>query len=155
MAIEVTDLGRAVMIWLNADAALCGGRTKPVANGFRMGDIRSPSEGAWGRVDVGSRNPAEWADRGRVILRLKAVGRSGPESRGPGWEAERAARAAAVKVGSLSAPVRVTLDDGTTVVELRYCDPETVQGPTPTGDNGAGEVEWTVDCEVHARVVTP
>ncbi len=153
MPIEVTDLGRAVQVWLNADTTLCGGRGKPVANGFKMGSVRSPSEGAWGVVDVGPRNPAEWSDRGRVTLRLRAVGRAGPESRGPGWEAERAARATALKVGGLSAPVRVTLDDGT-IIELRYVDQETVQGPTPTAGDAGGETEWTVDAEFHARVVT-
>jgi hypothetical protein len=153
LPVELTDLARAVRVWLNADTVLCGELGRPVPNGFHTGDVRSPGQGAWGLVGVSARNPAEYADRGRVALRLRVVGKAGPESRGPGWEAERAARATAVKVASLTAPARVTLPGGGGVVELQYVDQESIQGPLQTGDVG-GELEWTVDAEFHARVVT-
>lgn len=152
MPVELTDLARAVRKWLNSDTALCGALGRAVPNGFHTGDVRSPSQGAIGRLEVGSRNPAEWADRGRVTARLRAVGRSGPESAGPGAEAERAARETARKFASLTSPVRVTLESGA-VVELQYVDQETVQGPTPTAGDAGGETEWVVDAEFHARAI--
>lgn len=152
MPVELTDLARAVRAWLNADTALCGALGRPVPNGFHTGDVRSPSQGAIGRLEVGPRNPAEWSDRGRVIARLRAVGRSGPETGGPGAEAERAARETARKFASLTAPVRVTLDSGA-VVELQFVDQESVQGPSPTGGDVGGETEWTVDALFAARAI--
>lgn len=146
--VEIVDLERAVMLWLNADTDLCG-RGRPVTNGFHTGLTRSPGQGAIGTVEVGLGAPTDYADQRRVTLRLKVVGKQGPESKGPRWECERAARATAKVFLALDAPVQVALGDGA-YVELRHVDATSAQGPTLIGDVG-GEITYAIDAVVTAQ----
>jgi len=146
--IVVTDLEAAVKVWLNGHTALCG-KGKPVDNGFLLGDVRSPAQGVIGSVALGAGSVGELADARRVVLTLRAVGRQGPEGKGPRQAVMDAANATARVFFGLDAPVRVTLPGGGVVV-LRYVDAETAQGPTPAGDLG-GEIAYTLDALVVAQ----
>lgn len=147
--VMLVDIGRAVQRWLNADATLVG-RTRPVSNGFHLGRARSPGQGTIGEIEVGTRRPADWADRARVGIVVKAVGRAGVESKGPGWAAERGARAMAAKVLALTGDgAIVDLGDGT-FVRLLMFDQDTAAGPVQVGDLG-GEASWRLDVDVVAQ----
>ncbi len=146
--VEIVDLERAVMLWLNEEPGLCG-RGNPVENGFHTGVTRSPGQGAIGSVEVGLGSVSDAVDQRRVLLRLKSVGRAGPESKGPRWECERAARATARRFLALDAPVQVALGDGS-YVTLLHVDATSAQGPTLVGDVG-GEITYAIDAVVTAQ----
>ena len=147
--IVVTDLEMAVKTWLNAQTAALVGPSRPVHNGFLVGDVRSPAQGVIGVVSLGAGGVGDTVDARRVVLTLKAAGRQGPETSGPRKMVTDAANATARVFFGLTAPVQVTLPGGAVVV-LKYVDAETAQGPTPAGDLG-GEYAMTLDALVIAQ----
>lgn len=136
--IAAVDQEGAMLAYLNGYPGLTG-PGNPVANGFHLGKVRSPSNGAVGGLQVsGARTLDDISDTARVQIVVKAVG----SEAGARSAAEYGCRKTAEAVRALSgAPVVVTTRRGELVKLLVAGDS---QGPTFTGDVG-GEATYTFD----------
>lgn len=126
------DAEGAAAAWANGVAALTG-QGNPVSAGFHLNDVRSPSQGAVGYIQVVGRAGDDVADLPRVSFLVLA------KSRGV---AETAARATANALERLTQTRPTVTTARGDVVRVQGAD--AVTGPAYTGDVG-GEHEYRVD----------